>query len=60
MGADRMGAGCDTTGFLARLVHFDITGARSDLALIDYWQHRRTAAGVSRISINGPAGVTAG
>ena len=55
-----MVVGRDTAGIFARLVHFDITGARSDLALIDYGQHRRIAAGVSRISINGPAGVTAG
>jgi len=55
-----MGAFRDTAGILARPVHFDVTGARSNLALIEYGAHRRAAAGVSRIPMRGPAGGTAG
>ena len=55
-----MGAGRDTAEILARLVRFDITGARSNLALIEHGHHRRIAAGVSRTPMRGAAGGTAG
>jgi len=55
-----MVVGRDTAGILARLVHFDIAGARSNLPLIEHGQHWRTAAGVSRTAMRGPAGGTAG
>ena len=49
-----MGAESDSAGILARLVAFDTTSARSNLALIDYVQHWLAAQGVDSALVRDP------